>query len=180
MKRLMSSLSLAIAVAVATSPAVAQNLGNIDGLVPDRNLSQASEEDKNAFCGKVREATDELNERLPVQIYTPAKMVAVETTFAEGQCTIDYRHEIDGTVLLEVLQEDAYKQTGQNPALEVIEHYYGATEEGFWDLKTLFREILLSDPQLVRLLHARFIKVEAHYQVNGEQIDDFDLSLARQ
>lgn len=180
MKKMLSSLSLAIAFAVATSPAVAQNLGSIDGLGPDPNLSGASEEDKRAFCGKVREATDELNESLPVQIYTPAQMVAVETTFSQGTCKIDYQHKIDGPALLEVLQQDAYELTGQKPALEVIEHYYGTTEEGIWDLKTLFREILLRDPQLVRLLQERFIKVEARYQVTGEQIEDFDLSLARQ
>lgn len=180
MKRLMSSLSLAIAFAVATSPAVAQNLGDIDGLGPVTNLSQASEEDKRAFCGMVRAATDELNESLPVQIYTPAEMVAVETTFTHGECKIAYQHKIDGPGLLEVLHEDAYKQTGQKPELDVIEHYYGNTEEGRWDLKALFRELLLGDPQLVRLLNELFITVEAHYHVTGEQIDDFSLSLARQ
>ncbi len=179
MKQVMKGFGLAVAVGIASAPAMAQGLGDLDNLAAQIDYSEFNDEQKEIFCGEVRKVTDQLTEQLPIKIDQTTELYSATTIYVQGQCEINYQYMVSEKPLFEMLQRVVSQQGDQDVPMGFIQDYFGDGGEGFEQFKQGLRQSLLSDQRFANLVGVPFVVAEARYQVMGEHISDFSISFGK-
>jgi|GEM_PF-2068423 len=129
---------------------------------------------KKNFCERVHEETQELSERLPLQMDSVTQLVDVGTVYRDGICRIDYRYIVEETTLFEVgedaasLDPDESKHKSRISRLSETEIVEKLQKEIYQDA--------MNDPEFSWLVGLPFVRAHAQVEFTSQKIRPFTVT----
>lgn len=172
MKRIATGFGLALAFGLASVPAFGQT-----DQQTDINFSQFDDQQKQEFCANVRGVTDQLTKQLPIEIDPTTTLFSATTLYVQGECLVTYQYSLDEQELFSSLQSFLSQQNGEEVPMDFVQQWYGDGGEGLEQLKKTQRQNFLADKNFAQLVSVPFVQTEIIYQVQGQHMPNYSLSL---
>jgi len=176
MKQWMKGLGLSLAVGMAASsgPVMGQSSEELKETVRGLDFDAFTTEDRQEFCGAVRNVSDQMSQQLPMAVDAATQLVGVSTLFVNDVCKVNYGYVITERPLFEMLQGVISQQAGEQVPMAFVEQFYGEGE-GYQALQNGIRQELAGDPDFSVLLEVPFVQISARYNIVGEHLKPFTI-----